>query len=51
MSTLTKFACGHVGRENDAPKAKAKAQEFIGVAEIRNSKVAEDLVKKCPNCG
>ena len=44
---LSKFRCGHVGRENDSPRAKVRA--FIRVAEIRRQ-VVEDVVKDCPDC-
>lgn len=44
---LNRYDCGHVGRESDSYKAKAKA--FIRVAEIRGAKV-EDQAKKCPDC-
>lgn len=42
-----RFTCGHVGRTNDAPYAKAQA--FIRVAEIRKAKVIEPD-KVCPDC-
>jgi hypothetical protein len=46
-AVLTRSICGHVGRENNAPSAKAKA--WIRVAEIRGSLV-EDETKKCGDC-
>jgi len=47
MTTLGKYACGHVGRQNEAPNAKAQA--FIRVAEARKNKV-EESAKNCPDC-
>lgn len=44
---VTKFSCGHVGRENDSTYARAK--EFIRVAEIRREQV-EEADKPCPHC-
>lgn len=44
---LVRFTCGHVGRENDSPRAKVSA--FIRVAEIRSEQV-EDGKKSCPDC-
>lgn len=45
---VTRFNCGHIGRENIDSK-RAKAKEFIGVAEIRRE-VVEEADKPCPNC-
>lgn len=47
-SLLYRFSCGHVGRTNDSPNAKAQA--FIRVAEVRGARVEEDR-KPCPDCG
>lgn len=44
---VSKYTCGHVGRENDSYRAKEKA--FIRVAEIRNETVEEEN-KSCPDC-
>lgn len=44
---LTRYSCGHVGKENDGPNAKATA--FIRVAEIRDHRVTEKTVA-CPDC-
>lgn len=44
---VSKYACGHVGRENDSYRAKAK--EFIRVAEIRDE-IVEEENKPCPDC-
>lgn len=44
---LTRYSCDHVGRDNDAEHAKAKA--FIRVAEVRDEKV-EEKTKPCPDC-
>jgi len=44
---LTRYSCGHVGRDNDSYRAKATA--FIRVAEIRDETV-EDKNKPCPDC-
>lgn len=44
---LSRFSCGHVGRDNEA--AAAKAQAFIRVAEQRKAPV-EDVGKPCPDC-
>lgn len=45
---LYKFACGHLGRGNEAAAPKASA--FIRVAEARDARV-EKSEKKCPDCG
>lgn len=44
---VTKYSCGHVGRENDSYLAKAK--EFIRVAEIRRE-IVESKNQPCPDC-
>jgi hypothetical protein len=44
---LTRYRCNHVGRENLAPKAKAR--EFIRFAEVRDQLV-EISEKECPDC-
>ena len=43
-----RFACGHVGRDNEAPRQKASA--FIRIAEVRQAAL-RDVDKKCPECG
>lgn len=43
--SLTRYRCGHVGRENTGGKTRA----FIRVAEARDEKV-EDADKTCPDC-
>lgn len=48
MTPLVKYSqCGHVGRVNNNPFAKAYA--FIRFAEIRNLPVLV-RVSRCPNC-
>ncbi len=44
---LTRFTCGHVGRNNESWRAKVSV--FIRVAEIRGDRV-EDTGRKCPDC-
>lgn len=42
---LTRFACGDIGRNNEASR---KVTAFIRVAEVRGARV-EESTKKCPN--
>lgn len=44
---LTRFSCGHVGRENESWRSKHAA--FIRVAEVRGDRV-DDSRRKCPDC-
>lgn len=44
---LFRFECGHVGRTNEA--SRAKAQAFIRFAELRGRPVT-DVGKNCPDC-
>jgi hypothetical protein len=48
---LYRFACAHVGRENepDPRNPRATVRAFIRVAEIRDNPV-EDVPKNCPAC-
>jgi hypothetical protein len=45
---VTRYSCGHVGRENDSYLSKVQ-KAFIRVAEIRNERV-ESESKSCPDC-
>lgn len=47
---LTRFACGHVGRNNEGSGTRRKVTEFIRVAQIGSSPL-EESEKNCPNCG
>lgn len=44
---VIRFECGHVGRTNNSPDAKA--QSFIRVAEVRKAEVVSNP-KPCPVC-
>lgn len=44
---LFEFDCGHVGRDNESPKAKAHG--FIRMAELRMMPVMR-VAKPCPEC-
>jgi hypothetical protein len=43
---LTRYKCGHVGKQAGSKKIK----RFIRVAEIRNRPVSEEPYKQCPSC-
>jgi hypothetical protein len=46
---LYRFACGHVGRDNESPSRRRMVTAFIRVAEIRSAPVTDSL-KSCPDC-
>ena len=46
---LTRFACGHVGRNNEGIGRRRTVSTFIRVAHIGTSRV-EESTKKCPDC-